>query len=32
MKYYKITNTWGNIEEVKHYYEIVKNNGFNVSS
>ena len=32
MKYYKITNTWGNIEEIKHYYEIAKNNGFNVKN
>ena len=32
MKYYKITNTWENTEEVKLYYEIAKNNGFNVKN
>ena len=32
MKYYKITSTWGKIEETKRYYEIAKDNGFNVKN
>ena len=30
MKYYKITSTFGRIEETKLYYKIAKDNGFNV--
>ena len=32
MKYYKIESSWGKIEETKIYYEIAKDNGFNVKN
>ena len=32
MKYYKITSTWGKIEETERYYKIAKDNGFNVKN